>query len=255
MKKLIMAVAALAAMAIPASASAFVSNPDTNLRIEGQLVDVSANAVEGQVINCPTTTPLAFQTCWANLVTGTLPPGGTGGKALLNPFGPVLDSDLEYREEFGSDLRQLLEWKAKGLRIQSGFQTAMPAPDGTLLQTDVYKVQSVNVAGCFNASPLPSVGNPAGCPGQLVSQTSFPTGLNTLVFFGTVHEPDGVTPKLATVAGGEAELKAEFRSGGGPADDIPDINTGDCAAEVLVNFANGTASAAGVFNNQTGANC
>jgi len=298
MKKLIMVIAALAVLAVPAVASAAPVNPvnflDENLRLEGQFVDVSANAVEGTAssLNCatfdpndPTTligcladvlsanAPASCQaltpastltdvtTCITDLVaalqnppascqalTPTSPIGDVlaclldvlgGQQALLNPFGPVLDSDVRYREETQDPLnatvfdRQQLEWKAQDLRIEDPTdpQAAIDAPDGTQLRTDVYQVQQANLFASGNPNTF------------LLSD-----GINLLTFVGTVFDENGTT-LLADVQDGEAELKAEFRSQDG-GDDIPDISEGECDAIVLVDDATGSASAASVLDDQ-----
>jgi len=247
MKKYILAAAAIAALAAPAGASAFNPDPavgngnqltaiDENLRLEGQFVDVAANADEGFDL-------------------------GFGARAIANPFGPVLDSDVRYREESDNPTttpapgeafdRQQLEWKASDLRIEDPNSpnpfdaTAIDAPDGTQVQTDVY--QSI---------PGPTI--------FVSDQTLMFTNVNLLDFIGTVNDDQG-NPLLTTIEGGEAQLKAQFRnqSGSQETDDIPDISEGECAAVVLVvndpddqnDPIIGTASAVSLFNDQTGANC
>ncbi|HEY3020114.1 MAG TPA: hypothetical protein VGJ32_07975, partial [Solirubrobacteraceae bacterium] len=121
-KSTIMAMAAVAALAAPSSA--FAGGTD----LEGQFIDIAARAVEAvEVLPNP------------------------GVQVLLNDGGAVLDSRVRVRLN-QDDPTQVdrLEWKAQELRIEDpndpSEQTAIPAPDGTLLQTDIYALTTIQAA-------------------------------------------------------------------------------------------------------------
>jgi len=194
MKKLILAIAALSALAIPSVASA---------DLQGQFIDVAARAVEGvEVLPTP------------------------GVDVLLNDSGSVLDSRLRIRwDQNDPNLVARYEWKAQELRVQDpndpGEQSAIDAPDGTQLRTDIYALSSVNLVL-------------AGSPATIL----LTTGMLVPEFRGTVTDAAG-NPELAEVQDQQAEQKLR------PADDgsVVPIDPTECNVVVLVNDADGTASA------------
>ena len=193
MKKLIMAIAALSALAIPSVASA---------DLQGQFIDVAARAVEGVEV---------------------LPnPGNT---VFFNDGGNVLDSRVRARFGDTPGVVDRLYWRADGLQIQDpndpGEQSAIDAPDGTQLETDIYALTSVNLVL-------------AGSPATIL----LTTGMLVPEFRGTVTDAAG-NPELAEVQDQQAEQKLR------PADDgsVVPIDPTECNVVVLVNDADGTASA------------
>jgi len=202
MKKLIMTVAALSVLAVPSVASA-------NGDLEGQLINVAARAVEGVEV---------------------LPnPGNT---VFFNDGGSVLDSRVRARFGDTPGVVDRLYWRADGLQIQDpndpGEQSAIDAPDGTQLETDIYALTSVNLVL-------------AGSPATIL----LTTGMLIPEFRGAVTDPAG-NPLLATVEDQAAEQK--FR----PEQDdsvIPNLDPAECNLYVLAD-QNGNISAASTFDEQ-----
>jgi hypothetical protein len=202
-KSTIMAMAAVAALAAPSSA--FAGGTD----LEGQFIDIAARAVEAvEVLPNP------------------------GVQVLLNDGGAVLDSRVRVRLN-QDDPTQVdrLEWKAQELRIEDpndpSEQTAIPAPDGTLLQTDIYALTTIQAAL-------------AGSPPTIL----LTTGWVVPEFRGTVTDDAG-NPILEETQDQQAELKVR------PPDDgsVVPFDPTECNVVVLVDD-NGKASAASQLDDQ-----
>ncbi|HEY3187825.1 MAG TPA: hypothetical protein VGJ70_10145 [Solirubrobacteraceae bacterium] len=202
-KSTILAIAAVAALAAPSTALAGGTDQ------EGQFIDVAARAVEGvEVLPNP------------------------GVNVLLNDGGQVLDSRVRLRwDQNDPNAVERLEWKAQDLRIEDpndpSEQTAIPAPDGTNLETDIFALTSIQAAL-------------AGSPPTIL----LTTGWVVPEFRGIVEDAAG-NPILAEVQDQEAELKVR------PADDgsVVPADPTECNVVVLVDD-NGKASAASQLDDQ-----
>jgi hypothetical protein len=201
--KTIMAMAAVAALAAPSAAMAGGTDQ------EGQFIDIAARAVEGiEVLPNP------------------------GVQVLLNDGGQVLDSRVRLRwDQDDPTLVDRLEWKAQDLRIEDpndpSEQTAIPAPDGTQLETDIYALTSIQAAL-------------AGSPPTIL----LTTGWVVPEFRGVVTDDQG-NPILEETEDQQAELKVR------PADDgsVVPADPTECNVVVLVD-ENGKASAASQLDDQ-----